>query len=191
MQHRQHLRRQVDDILALFHGDLFADGFAADRQSGNERRDHGGYDDAAPAEAVLQQHDDDRRGRAADDAADVTDHIVAERGDLFRVADEVQRLLRALDTVRGHRIERLGIRRRHGDADDIEQDAQRNEQQQDQRCSHIARILKHRARAQAHRGGKRHSDQRHTDDPARVAGRLFRFLLLSVFFVFQGFLLHS
>jgi len=44
MQHRQHLRRQVDDILALFHGDLFADGLAADRQSGNERRDHGGYE---------------------------------------------------------------------------------------------------------------------------------------------------
>ena len=65
MQHRQYLRRQVDDILALFHGDLFADGLAADRQSGNERRDHGGYDDTAPAEAVLQQHDDDRRGRAA------------------------------------------------------------------------------------------------------------------------------
>ena len=35
MQHRQHLRCQVNDILALFHGDLFADGLAADRQSGN------------------------------------------------------------------------------------------------------------------------------------------------------------
>ena len=85
MQHRQHLCRQVDDIFALFHGNFLADGLAADGQSRDQRRNHRGHNDAAPAEALLQQHNDDCRRGAADDAANITNHVVAERGDLFRI----------------------------------------------------------------------------------------------------------
>ena len=111
---------------ALFNGQGLAQGLAADGHTGNQGRNGQGHHHGVEAQGVLELHHDDSGRGAADDAADIAHHVVAEAGDLVGPADQTQRLPGAGDLVGSHGVEGPLVRRRHRHADDIKEDAQQD-----------------------------------------------------------------
>ena len=93
---------------------------------------------------IDQQHAaaDGRRGGAGDDAADIADHVVAERRHAPGVSDQLQRLRRFRHLARRHRVKRLFVRRRHRNADDIKHNADGNDADENHKRQHRASRLR-------------------------------------------------
>ena len=82
------------DVRGLTRGNTLAEGLAGDRHT----RDQRGHDELREHIGLhLRQRldRDDRRGRAGNDAADINHDGIAEAQDLFRIAQQVQRLVSA------------------------------------------------------------------------------------------------
>ena len=176
---------QLEDGGALFNGEGFAHGLAADGQAGDQGRDGQGDHHGAEGKGLLEPGDDDGGGGAGDNAADVAHHVVAEAGNLAGLPDEAQGLPGAGGLMGGHGVEGplVGGGDRH--ADDIKQDAQADEAGQHRESQGDARPAQRLIRRQAQHGGEDHGDEKYLDRPAESS---FLFPLV-VLLLFLGLLL--
>ena len=110
-------------------------------------------------------------GGAGDDAADVTDHIVADRADPLGIAQQADALPRSLDLPGRHGVEGLFVRSGHRHADDIEDDADEDDQQQNEEGHDHGAFAHDIIRDQADGSRDGNGGKENGDDP--VAGPAF------------------
>lgn len=130
------------------------------------------------ADGRQSPHRNDGGGRAGDNAADIAHYVVAKAGNLLCAAQKLQCFRRAGNLFRGHGVKGLFIRRHHGDADDIKENTDRNDQQQHNKCLDKSSSLQNTGGQKGDRRGNQDRNEKNRYDPSDIA-ILFRRLRLS------------
>ena len=159
---------------------VFAQRLAADGDTGDQRRHGDGDKNGGSAQVPLQLHHDDSRRGAADDAADVAHHVVAEGADLIGVFQQTDGLLGALFLVGRHGVEGLGVGGGDGHADHIKHDAEGDEHRQHDDGHGVAGPLQRSGGEKAQQRRQRHRQQKDPQRPAAAAFLLVLTLALSL-----------
>ena len=138
-----HLSYHMHNVCAGMNGKGFADSLAAHRQSGNQGR-HQQRNHLRPCKLEGTKHlrRNGRRSRTGHNAANVTNHIIADGTDLFRASQKLDCLLSARHFSCRHGMEGLFIGRGNCHADNIKQNTYKDNYQQNDKS--------HRHRAGGH-----------------------------------------
>jgi hypothetical protein len=122
---------KMNNIGRGIHRKGLADGLAANRQARNKSR-HQQADDPGPADLKILQklHCDGCRCAAGNNAANITNHIVANRAYLFCLPQQLNGLPSTGNLSCCHGVERRLVSRCNGNTDHIKNDADKNDDQQ-------------------------------------------------------------
>ena len=120
---------------------------------------------------------------AADDAADISHHVVADTGHPAGTAQQHQRLLGPLFPVGRHGVKGPGVRGGDCHADDIKHDAQGNKRHHDHHGHYQSRTGKHTPRHQTQRSRKGNGQEKYLQGPAESGGLLLLSTAARLFFL--------
>ena len=178
-----HLTCVVDDIRAGIDRDALADGLTADGQGRHQARKHQRHDGRkAQPEIAEDLGGNGRRSGAGDDAADITDNVIADGTDALGVPKEHDALLRAPDLPGRHCVEGFFVGGSHGHADNIKNDADEDDHQQNEKGHDHGAFAHDKIGHQADGGRGGDGGKENGDDPVPGPAFFFHFRGLRVGF---------
>ena len=125
-----HTRHTIHHIGTIIDRHRLTQCLAADGQAGDQGGNTDGDQNGSCVKIALQLHNDYSRGGTADNTADITHYIVAERADLIGAAEQPDGFLAAFLLMCRHGMERAGIGRGHRNTDHVKDNAKKNKGQQ-------------------------------------------------------------
>lgn len=121
-----------NDLCAILNREGFAVALATNHKCGNDRRHQRGTNHLQRRRASPQKlHDNRGANGATERARHIPHYIIAKTGNLVRTPHQMQGMPRTHHLTRSHRMQRLLLRRRHRDSDDIEHYPDQNDTKQD------------------------------------------------------------
>ena len=156
----------VYNFRAGIHSNAFADGFAANGQTGDQGR-HAQGDDLRPGEFKIAEDPgcDGSRGGAGHDTADIAHHVIADGADTLGIAQQTDGLLGTHNLSGSHGMEGLFISRGNRHTDDIENNTHKHDGQQDEKCHNDTTGLHNSIGHEADGAGDQNGGQENGNDP--------------------------